>query len=145
MDTNPILSDVAAYEDFRTLIAEILRVVAPHEMQGLDRRLFRALSAGTDGEIVPMVIARDQVRSLNVIEVGVLSLHLIAGTISLVEMYRARKVKREEQEREFELQREWEESLIAAGMDAETARQIPVKFSPGVIRFITTQRIRQSI
>ena len=138
MDKDLFYAAVVSNQDFEVVIKDIVGVLAPAEVPLLKRRLSRLLALRK--EALPRSSAEERIRSIGPLEVGVLSLHLITGTMALIEIYRTRAAKLDERERELELQREWEEALRTAGMDAELARQIPVKFSPGIIRFIAKQR-----
>jgi hypothetical protein len=72
---------------------------------------------------------------------GVLCIHLVAGTLALVDAYLKKKERAEQKELEYSITEEWHKALIQAGMPAEVARKIPLKFSADMMRFITAQRL----
>ncbi len=118
----------------RNMIAE----VAPDELPTFDRvgsSLIARLARGSGGQ-------RVRTRGLPVpADVGLMSLHIIVGTLAVLELWRKGKEFRERLEFEREVQHEWEKALIAAGMKAEYARRLPAKYCPELIRFITAQRL----
>lgn len=77
-------------------------------------------------------------------EAGFVCLHLVAGTLALLDAYVKKKERQEQKELEYTIREEWQKALIQAGMPQDLARQIPVKFSADMIRFIATQRFPQA-
>jgi hypothetical protein len=143
MNSYALAPDESSYRELKNVLTNILRDVAPGEVSAFEKT----------GALIPGVASVDneskseerRVRTRGipgVMEAGLVSLHLVAGTLALVEMYRKRRERLEQRELENSIRQEWQKALIQAGMSAELANQIPVKFSPDMIRFITTQRFR---
>lgn len=83
-------------------------------------------------------------RVRRVLETGVVCVHLVAGTLALVDAYVKKKERQEQKELEYSIRGEWQRALIQSGMSPELARHIRLKFSADMIRFIVMQRFPQA-
>ena len=127
--------------ELRVFLSGVLRELAPDELDGFVRSGETAIRRQLSPNPLPSFRSRGVA---GMMEVGVVAIHLIAGTLGLVEMYRTRKDRKEQLEFERNIVQEWQKALIEAGMSPDLARQIPVKFSGDVIRFVAGQRLRVS-
>jgi hypothetical protein len=137
-----VLANEAAYQDLKTILSDALRDVAPLEKPTFDE----LRTAMLNDSPVPDAKSTDRraVRTRGfpgIVEASVYSIHLLTGTLALIEMYQTKKLRREERELENEIRQEWTKALIQAGMSPELANLVPVKRCPDMIRFLTTQLI----
>ncbi|MCX6593147.1 MAG: hypothetical protein NTZ56_16645 [Acidobacteria bacterium] len=128
-----LVPDEHSRYEFKELLIGILRHVAPDEAPS-----FEAMKEVSDPETVKRALRRGRTRSIpGGIEMGVVGLHLVTGTLALVEGYRVWKDRKDRVEMENDIRQAWQQALVHAGMTPELARLIPVKFTPDMIRFIT--------
>ena len=140
------LTDETGFRCLAAMLTDVLRDIAPLEEPNFnelrDAMLNRVSAMPATHTSRPLMKTRGLPE---VVGVGVLSLHLLSGTLALIELYRARKIRREERDFEYAIQGAWTKALIQAGMNQELAKTVPVKHCPDMIRFITTQLMaRQS-
>jgi len=144
MDINPFAIDEIARRELKQVLAQVLREVAPSEAAKFDEVGMDLLKGPADrkGRAAP---AESQVRTRGlpvILEAGLVSLHLVSGTLALIELYRGRKDRKDQQEIENSIREEWKRALMKAGMSLDLANQVPVKYSADMIRFIT-QRLNK--
>ena len=109
---NPVLND-ADFVELRTILTDVCRDIAPLEEPAFDA----ARAVLSEEDLRPSDTPALVTRALpGVIEAGLLSVHLLAGSLALIETYRTRKLREEEREFEYEIREEWQKALIAAGM-----------------------------
>jgi hypothetical protein len=142
MDLSVCVPDERSRRELKGFLTNVLRDVAPGEVSRFD-----AIKDISDVAALarPSGAPSRRIRGIpSGIEVGVIFVHLVTGTLALIEGYRSRRERRERQESEYEIRQAWQQALIQAGMSAELAKLIPVKFSPDMIRFITALRFQES-
>jgi len=144
MNFSAVVPDERSRRELNDMLTKILDDVAPGETSMLLR--VEASIADSAPAATKSTLVTNRVRRRGfpgVIETGLVCLHLLAGTLALVDAYVRRKERQEQREFEYTIKEEWEKALIHAGMSPELAREIPVKFSADMIRFIITQRLPQ--
>jgi len=126
-------------ETLNALITNILEEHAPSEV-GLFKTVGKDLIANSrtrprraGSELAESTFAPD-------LESGVLMLHLVAGTLSLVEIYTASRRRRSEKLLEGEVQSAWEEFLIKRGVPPFLAHQIQVRYGKELFRILNSDR-----
>jgi hypothetical protein len=139
MEPSVLITSEDARRELHTVFTRILEDVAPGEAA----KLPKLEDAILEFHAQPDLLGNVRKRSFPA-EAGFLSLHLVAGTLALIDIIVKRKERLEQREFELNVRREWQKALIEAGMDAALARLIPVKFSADVIRFIVSQRLRST-
>jgi hypothetical protein len=77
------------------------------------------------------------------LEAGLLMVHLVAGTLSLLEAYISVRRIREEAPYRAELQRSWEECLINNNVPPSIARLIPVHHTEELLRIINATKTQR--
>jgi hypothetical protein len=131
-----LLSNDNDFAELKEILINVGGDVAPEERVDFDKARAAILSAQA---------RRGGLRTMpGLAEAGLLSLHLISGTLALIEIYRTRKLKKEDAEFERQLRDEWIKALVAAGMSSEMARLVPLKRCADVIRFMATIRMRSA-
>jgi hypothetical protein len=135
------IPDEQSRRDLKGILSEILREIAPNEVSRFDA--IKDISDSADLQ-KQLGVPRVRTRGIPGVEFGSVCLHLVAGTLALIEIYRKKKEHREQQELEYDIRQAWQEALIQAGMSPELARLIPVKFSPDMIRFLTRTRFQET-
>lgn len=124
---------------FSDLVASILRDVAPGEVDAFEASDGSFVAPGENSP----VDHGGRTRGLpEMVEIGMVCLHLLTGTLAVIEGYRRRKERMERHEAEHALTQVWQEALIETGMSSDLARLIPVKFSPDMMRFLVRYRLR---
>jgi hypothetical protein len=132
-----LLSDDTEFAKLKELLTNVGLDVAPGQRVDFDTARSAILTARAH---------RGGLRTMpGLVEAGLLSLHLISGTLAVIEIYRTRKIKTEDLEFERELRNEWIKALVAAGMSNEMARLVPLKRCADVIRFMATIRMRSAV
>src|SRR6267154_4591608 len=120
-------------EALHQLIGTILREHSPEEVPVFDSLGLELLRTGlkknSDSDITESTFAPD-------LDSGLLMLHLLAGTLSMIEIYYSGRRIREEAKHQKEFQRLWEECLIKRGVPPEVARLIPVHYGAELFRII---------
>ena len=134
-----LLQDDTAFHELKILLNEVALDVAPSEKLAFDQAR-RTLLGAKRSPVDPQ--RRDMRTVPGVVEAGLLSLHLLAGTLAIIEMYKAKRARERDDAFEREIHEEWQKALIDAGMSAELARMIPVSRTADVIRFIAKQRMQ---
>jgi len=140
MDLSAFFSEEQPRRAFNELVTGILRDVAPEEVFQFET------TTGTPDDLAEAVQSTGGGRTRGLpgtIELGVVCLHLVTGTLAVIESYRQRKERSERQDVERDITQAWQHALIEAGMSPDLARLIPVKFSPDMIRFLMTLRLRE--
>ncbi len=144
MKFSAVVPQESARRELNDLWTKILDDVAPSEIPMLtsieNLEFAESDSDGTPSSPSSRVRKRGGPGS---IEVGLLCIHLVAGTLALIDLCAKTKERIEAREFEKSIRREWQKALIQAGMSPHLADQIPVKFSAEMIRFITSQRLSQ--
>jgi hypothetical protein len=144
MNLLSVAPDEHSRRDLNDVFTTILQDIAPDEIPML--ATVEDLAPGAVPPVTQSASGLGRVRRRGfpgAMEGGLVCLHLVAGTLALLDSYVKRKERREQKELEYSISEEWQKALIQAGMPQELARQIPVKFSADMIRFITTQRFPQ--
>jgi hypothetical protein len=144
MNLFSVAPDEHSRRDLNDVFTAILQDIAPDEIPML--ATVEDLVPGAVPPVTKSASGLGRVRRRGfpgAMEGGLVCLHLVAGTLALLDSYVKRKERREQKELEYSIREEWQKALIQAGMPQELARQIPVKFSADMIRFITTQRFPQ--
>jgi len=135
MDLSAYFPEEQPRREFRALVTGILQDVAPEEVFH-----FEAMN-NTPDDVASESTRDGRTRGLpGMIEVGVVCLHLVTGTLAVIESYRQRKERLDRQDVERGMTKAWQQALVQAGMSLDLARLIPVKFSPDMIRFIMAAR-----
>jgi hypothetical protein len=94
-----------------------------------DLRSPRGSSKGTTFEFGPAL------------ESCMVTVHLVAGTLALIDIiFRARATK-DEQELKLNIQEQWTQFLVSQGMPIKLAQSIPVKYSLDLAAFLAKHRI----
>jgi len=108
-------------EALHKLMGTILREHSPQEVPAFDsiglELLEDRLKKNRKSDITESTFAPD-------LESGLLMLHLLGGTLSLIEIYRSSRRMREEAKHQEELQRLWEECLVKRGVPPHLAHLI---------------------
>ncbi|HEX3103286.1 MAG TPA: hypothetical protein VHQ22_02480 [Terriglobales bacterium] len=74
---------------------------------------------------------------------GLLLLHLLAGTLSLVEIYAVGKRLKYEKSQQAEIQATWEEFLIKNGVPRFLAKQIQARYGVELFRIIVSHQEKE--
>ena len=144
MNFSSVVPDEHSRRELNDVFTTILQDIAPDEIPML--ATVEGLASGTVPSVTQSDSGLGRVRRRGfpgAMEAGFVCLHLVAGTLALLDSYVKRKERQEQKELEYTIREEWQKALIQAGMPQELAHQIPVKFSADMIRFITTQRFPQ--
>jgi hypothetical protein len=126
----------------KPVVRKIIEDVAPVEATQLDSVTASALNSALYRTKNPAPGLRQ--RGVGYAEIGVASIHLFAAIFAVFEIVRRAKHLSEQREFEHNVQQELHKALIKAGMSAELARLIPVKYSGDIIRFIVAQQLQPS-
>jgi hypothetical protein len=130
--------DEVFYADLARVLGEVLEDVAPEQS-----RVFRKVGPALlrqEAETRASVLSGAADEFATSIEVSLVAAHVIAGTLSLVDIYLHTSRLREEGDTENKFRREWCNLLVEHGLDPELARMIPVKFSAEIMRFLLKYR-----
>jgi hypothetical protein len=135
----------ALLADLKDEIIKILEYAAPDEVAAL--RLFGddlmegiARSAHSPGK-------RSNAPTFEfspALDISLVTMHLIAGTLALIEAIQRTKVRREEKASESNIRKEWAQFLLAQGMSEGLANTIPIKFSLELSIFLAKYKIGKS-
>jgi len=138
MEPDSLSRQNAIAMEMTVFLAAVLRDIAPHEAPAFGHVGLATIRRAMNLETMPLPGARS---ITGIVELGVIALHLVAGTLALIETYRRQKELKEHSEFQENIQQEWQKALIEAGMPYELARQVPVKYCAEMIQFIVAQRL----
>jgi hypothetical protein len=130
MSGNSELPNSDAYLDLKAILSDIIADVAPNEVPEFDESGMELLERA----FAPRLAGSRNLPAL--VEAGLLAAHLVAGAFALIEIYRARRERQDQKTLENELNAVWRQALVDAGLSPGLADQIPMKYSPDMIRFI---------
>jgi hypothetical protein len=142
MSTSKRLSsehDDSFYTDLSALLGVVLQDVAPDEAKVLTK-LGPAFLRNAENLHRHSGLRGVTNEFSSVIELGLVTSHLIAGTLALIDVYLHTRRIREEHETEAKVQQEWVNLLIEEGLDPRLARMIAAQFTPEIVKFLLRRR-----
>jgi hypothetical protein len=130
---------------FKDEITKILEYAAPDEATAFDLFGNDVIQECAQTTLRPAMSSKGPTFEFSAaLEVGLVTIHLVAGTLALIETLQRIKVRGEEKALESSIRTEWTQFLIAQGMSEPLAIKIPIKFSLELAVFLAKYKIGQS-